>query len=311
MSVKYEYEYNADGTIKVVKITNTTTGTPTPTTGDITVTKSFSGVDALPADFRITNSYDEQVFTVANATGTNPYTWTLSGIADGTTVTFTESGTTVNGYDLEVSANGTVVSGFTVSASVVAGETVTAALVNTYSPKTVSVTLKKVDKDDVNNTNPDLLKGAAFTLSKYLSEDFRGGKDETWGDSGSKSLADTKNPDETYTLNGIFTFDGLTEGFYQIEETAFPSGYVQMTSKPTFKVMANDSNELEITLLNNPDNLLQVVEGELTIMVGNTPGVALPNTGGPGTGLIYLIGLMLTAFAGAGLVMKKRRRNAA
>ena len=45
--------------------------------------------------------------------------------------------------------------------------------------------------------------------------------------------------------------------------------------------------------------------------VGNTPGAALPSTGGPGTNMIYLFGIMLTGFAGFGFVMKRRRRNAA
>ena len=46
------------------------------------------------------------------------------------------------------------------------------------------------------------------------------------------------------------------------------------------------------------------------ITVGNTPGAALPNTGGSGTTTFYLLGFMLTAFAGAGLVMRKRRKAA-
>ena len=68
---------------------------------------------------------------------------------------------------------------------------------------------------------------------------------------------------------------------------------------------------MKIILLNNAGGLVRLVDGELTIVVGNEPGAALPNTGGPGTTLFYMIGLMLTALAGAGLVMKKRRRNAA
>ena len=172
------------------------------------------------------------------------------------------------------------------------------------------ITLKKVDKDDVNSSNPNYLKGAAFTLSKYKTEAFQV-KDTEWGNSGSKTLSDTKNPDGTYTLNGIFSFEGLTEGFYKIEEPTFPAGYVKLSSDPTFKIEVNSSNEMEITLINNPDNLLRLEDNNLSIVVGNTPGVALPNTGGPGTNLIYLFGIMLTALAGTGLLMKRSRRNAA
>ena len=51
--------------------------------------------------------------------------------------------------------------------------------------------------------------------------------------------------------------------------------------------------------------------GVYIITVKNEPGAALPNTGGPGTNLIYLFGIMLTGLAGTGLVMKRRRRNVA
>ena len=44
------------------------------------------------------------------------------------------------------------------------------------------------------------------------------------------------------------------------------------------------------------------------VAIRNDAGVALPSTGGPGTDLIYLLGIILTSLAGLGLVMRKRRR---
>ena len=44
--------------------------------------------------------------------------------------------------------------------------------------------------------------------------------------------------------------------------------------------------------------------------ISNNPGVELPATGGPGTTLIYLFGIMLTGFAGTALVMRRRRKAA-
>ena len=293
---------NEAGTIKVKNIKEKT--------GSIQVTKSFSGVEGLPTGFQITNSYNSDVFTVTNASGTgatdDPYVWTLSEIPDGTTVVFTESGATVNGYNLTVTSNGTVVANSQVSATATAGTTVTASLVNTYEPKTTSVTLKKVDKDDVNEDDPELLKGASFTLSKYESDNYQS-KDLNWGTQGSVTISDDKKPDGTYTLNGVFTFEGLSVGYYEIEEINFPAGYVKVSSDPTFKIEANASNELTITLLNNPDNLLRLVDGELTIIVGNTPGAALPNTGGIGTGFFTALGAVLNGTAGAVLSLKSVR----
>ena len=47
-----------------------------------------------------------------------------------------------------------------------------------------------------------------------------------------------------------------------------------------------------------------------TFGVENNPGVALPSTGGLGTTVIYLLGIMLTGIAGAGLVMRRKRKAA-
>ena len=44
--------------------------------------------------------------------------------------------------------------------------------------------------------------------------------------------------------------------------------------------------------------------------ISNNPGVELPATGGTGTTLIYLFGIMLTGFAGTALVMRRRRKAA-
>jgi LPXTG-motif cell wall-anchored protein len=38
-------------------------------------------------------------------------------------------------------------------------------------------------------------------------------------------------------------------------------------------------------------------------------GAVLPSTGGPGTNLLYLFGIMLTGIAGTGLVMRKKQRE--
>ena len=46
------------------------------------------------------------------------------------------------------------------------------------------------------------------------------------------------------------------------------------------------------------------------ITVYNSPGIELPSTGGVGTHLIYLLGGLMTAFAAAALLIKRRRREA-
>jgi len=303
MSVAYHYTYNDDGTIATVTITNTTTGTPTPTKGDITVTKSFVGLEGvdIPTGFKITNSYDDQEFTISNATGTNPYTWTLSGVEGGTTVTFTESGATVNGYNLNVTSNGTVIEGATVSATVIAGDIVTAPIVNTYEQKTIDVTLKKVDEKNVNKTPleaSDFLDGAKFLLEKYtqLSPD---NKDTAWNEAHNELNVGS---------GGVFTFTNLPVGIYKIVEKEYPDGYVHVTTDPVFEVVVDDdTGDLKVQIVNNSNGLVRLDDNnELTIIVGNEPGAALPYTGGPGTRLFTILGSIL--ILGAGVLLWRRRR---
>ena len=177
---------------------------------------------------------------------------------------------------------------------------------NVYKPIETDITLKKVDKDDLDKDNPDLLKGASFTVSKYSDEDFQG-KDTTWGTSGSMTVSDDKNPDGTYTLNGSFVFQGLSAGYYQIEETRFPNGYVQLSDNPRFKLEEKENHELEISLIiRNPDNLLHLEDNKLTIVVGNAPGAALPSTGGMGTAVFTVTGGAMALLA---LVLLLKRRK--
>ena len=44
--------------------------------------------------------------------------------------------------------------------------------------------------------------------------------------------------------------------------------------------------------------------------IANNAGAELPSTGGPGTDLIYLFGIILTGIAGAGMITKRRRKTA-
>ena len=176
---------------------------------------------------------------------------------------------------------------------------------NIYRPVETDITLKKVDKDQLNEDNPDLLKGASFTVSKYLNENYQG-TDTTWGTAGSMTVSDDKNQDGTYTLNGTFVFQGLPAGYYQIEETRFPDGYIKLSDNPRFRIKENANHVLEIELINNPDNLLRLEDDKLTIIVGNPPGAALPSTGGSGTRFFTILGSILVMFAG--VVLWRRRR---
>lgn len=96
-------------------------------------------------------------------------------------------------------------------------------------------------------------------------------------------------------------------GYYMVEETAFPAGYVKLSSNPTFKIEVDATSGFTAALINNPDNLLRLEDDKLLIVVGNTPGIALPATGGPGIRLFTILGSIL--IAGAGVLLWRRRKK--
>ena len=81
-------------------------------------------------------------------------------------------------------------------------------------------------------------------------------------------------------------------------ETDDHSGNIRFVS--TTQAVADNSETTDVD---------ESAEARTTYKVGNTPGVALPSTGGPGTNLIYFLGIVLTGLAGGGLLMKRRRRD--
>ena len=191
----------------------------------------------------------------------------------------------------------------------VAAESYKDALVQITNTSGMDVTLVKVDEKDVNADNPNRLKGASFTLTKYTDGTFTE-KDTSWGTKGSKTLSDEKvEGEDAYTLNGLFEFEQLTAGYYKIEETRCPAGYIKTTGDQTFKVELDGSNGLKVTLIDNPGNLLRLEDNGLRIVVGNPPGAELPEAGGPGTYLHTLCGLALFAAAGYVGIASRRKES--
>ena len=217
-------------------------------------------------------------------------------------------------------------------------------------PIDISIYKVDKDNIPNDNTIPDnssRLKGALFKLVKRKLEKMNDGDsprwewvtDSSWGTNGESAVVSdsSQNP-------GVFSFAELDAGYYEIVEMQYPAGYIQANENPIFEVKYNkDSIEPEIVLVYaSGSNIGQPITGNVSeqvkigqvmtsqdgetinwnengtydgtinaaVTVGNTPGAALPNTGGSGTTALYLLGFMLTAFAGAGLVMRKRRKAA-
>lgn len=134
------------------------------------------------------------------------------------------------------------------------------------------------------------------------------------------------------TAGSVFTFKGLDDGTYRLTETAVPGGYNKMADV-IFTVTANHTVVVDslndatrytvLTSLNGTaengvitlteqkkaetinDQETEIIEG-LTTQVVNKSGATLPETGGIGTTIFYVLGGMM--FVGAALILVVRRK---
>ena len=175
----------------------------------------------------------------------------------------------------------------------------------------IEVSIHKVDKNNLEEGAP-LLQGAKFKLIKYSKLVPTKVKDLDWGTRGESVVVseDPQNP-------GIFSFENLNAGYYEIVETQYPDGYITVNENPIIQVRYNkEAVAAEVVLVHaSGEQAGQSVTGNTTeivrisnevIVVGNEPGAALPNSGGSGTKLFTILGSIL--IAGAGWLLWRRRR---
>ena len=110
------------------------------------------------------------------------------------------------------------------------------------------------------------------------------------------SEADTITTDE----NGKFIIVGLDADLYKLHETEAPAGYNKLASDLTVDIVKTYNEQTKVVSyeINNAD--------PATIEVENKTGAILPETGGIGTTIFYVVGGVLMAAALIVLVSKKR-----
>ncbi|MBR3292919.1 MAG: LPXTG cell wall anchor domain-containing protein [Oscillospiraceae bacterium] len=119
------------------------------------------------------------------------------------------------------------------------------------------------------------------------------------------------NTNITATVNdsGELIFHGLAEGTYTLEETVVPAGYNKAENITFTVTFAYDEVSQTIVPVWSTDNEQVTYDGtnyQLTVTVVNKSGSELPETGGIGTTIFYVVGAIL--FLGAGVVLVTRRK---
>ena len=131
-------------------------------TYDITVTKTFDGIDALPSDFKITYTdgketpvYSGTLLPSAVSVEDKTYTWTIEDVAYETALTFTESGYEKDSYSVTAEAKATVgetTTTGTYSVTMTVGEENKVEFTNTYVEQNPELTIeKKADTKSFSN----------------------------------------------------------------------------------------------------------------------------------------------------------------
>lgn len=170
-------------------------------------------------------------------------------------------------------------------------------------------------KTVVNKTNEagQPLTGAEFKLEKFVKDD-----------EGTITYENVKGKWVEKTLSSnqdgtVFTSTGLDDGYYRLTETKAPDHYNQLKEAIYFEITANHdvlSDNPGLTDFNGRNMSTGETatftfsakkdEGSISTSVVNKKGSTLPETGGIGTTIFYVVGVVLMLGAGVLLITKRR-----
>ena len=123
-------------------------------------------------------------------------------------------------------------------------------------------------------------------------------------------------------LTGAFGISGLDEGTYKLREIKAPAGYNILANDISFEIAASTGNVSNYTG-SNANTILNSLtikvgtggategneaDGTVSIQVVNEAGTTLPETGGMGTTIFYVLGGLLVVGAGVLLIVRFRMR---
>lgn len=167
---------------------------------------------------------------------------------------------------------------------------------------TVIVFTYKVDVDKVDGDMVEL-PGAEFTLEKKI----KGETQDTW------EVVEVIGTGGDLTS---FSFKGLDDGTYRLTESKTPAGYNTIDPIEFNVTATHDDASLSLTNLSGDvisgEIELQftsvVADGSLSATVINNRGTTLPETGGIGTTIFFVLGGALVVGAGILLIVRLRMK---
>ena len=161
-------------------------------------------------------------------------------------------------------------------------------------------------KNDASNKKT-LLNGATFTLvdktGAEIKFSYNNGTIFVEKDNTSEDLA-------TVTVagkDGQLVINGLDEGTYVLTEIQSPKGYTLLANPIEITIKAQADGMIDENQTKVDNQLADVENGVINITVSNQKGFSLPETGGMGTYLFTIGGIVIMAGAAFALIAMKKR----
>lgn len=117
-----------------------------------------------------------------------------------------------------------------------------------------------------------------------------------------------KSVKATIDANGSLTITGLSTGQYTLHQDSAPAGY-NVHHDITFTVKFEDGtfDKNASAAGNENDNEVKVADNWFYVHINQGRGALLPETGGVGTTMMYIGGMLLIAMAGATIILKGKK----
>lgn len=167
-----------------------------------------------------------------------------------------------------------------------------------------------INKVDADNSDTKL-GGAQFVLKDADGNKITlvqsDAKSNTFRPKTDKDTSEAKDEDVKTNDQGVLNFTGLKEGTYKVEETKAPQGYNKLTAPIEVIIKAEYDTDGKLTEWGVYKSGDTYSKDNTTITVQNKQGLELPSTGGMGTALFTVFGVLIVALGSAWYVKSNRK----